>query len=223
MKIFNCGKKVSVYQHEGHIQSRIVYFLMNLQVSQVRRRGQSYDEFSAPDNLLVPPWSEWVQRSRQTWWGQRADWVWQVGENWWSETCYHLANVRQYSRKLGEYINSLEVTNQWFTFIRDRDHCYSVLMKRIPLLLCGLPGWDGLLRLPSILKEGRRGMSDISDFNRCRFLSVGGKLWMRSMQGNALAWPWRRLKLGLEIYLQDSPTGYYDYSLIAFVQETWFN
>ena len=30
LKIFNCGKKVSVYQHEGHIQSRIVYFLMNL-------------------------------------------------------------------------------------------------------------------------------------------------------------------------------------------------
>ena len=58
LKIFNCGKKVSVYQHEGHIQSRIVYFLMNLQVSQVRRRGQSYDVFSAPDNLLVPPWSE---------------------------------------------------------------------------------------------------------------------------------------------------------------------
>ena len=114
MKIFNCGKKVSVYQHEGHIQSRIVYFLMNLQVSQVRRRGQSYDEFSAPDNLLVPPWSEWVQRSRQTWWGQRADWVWQVGETRWSEIFYHLANVRQYSRKLGEYINSLEVTNQLY-------------------------------------------------------------------------------------------------------------
>ena len=35
LKIFNCGKKVSVYQHEGHIQSRIVYFLMNLHL-QVR-------------------------------------------------------------------------------------------------------------------------------------------------------------------------------------------
>ena len=37
LKIFNCGKKVSVYQHEGHIQSRIVYFLMNLHL-QVRTK-----------------------------------------------------------------------------------------------------------------------------------------------------------------------------------------
>ena len=35
LKIFNCGKKVSVYQHEGHIQSRIVYFLMNLHLQVV--------------------------------------------------------------------------------------------------------------------------------------------------------------------------------------------
>ena len=43
LKIFNCGKKVSVYQHEGHIQSRIVYFLMNLHL-QVGHAGGSLQE-----------------------------------------------------------------------------------------------------------------------------------------------------------------------------------
>ena len=32
MKIFNCGKKVLVHKHEGHIQSRIVYYLMNIHI-----------------------------------------------------------------------------------------------------------------------------------------------------------------------------------------------
>ena len=30
MKIFNAGQKVLVHKHEGHIQSRIVYYLMNI-------------------------------------------------------------------------------------------------------------------------------------------------------------------------------------------------
>jgi len=32
MKIYNTGKKVLVHKHEGHIQSRIVYYLMNIHV-----------------------------------------------------------------------------------------------------------------------------------------------------------------------------------------------
>ena len=42
LKIFNCGKKVSVYQHEGHIQSRIVYFLMNLHLQVVHTCTDRY-------------------------------------------------------------------------------------------------------------------------------------------------------------------------------------
>ncbi len=29
LKVFNAGQKVLVHKHEGHIQSRIVYYLMN--------------------------------------------------------------------------------------------------------------------------------------------------------------------------------------------------
>ena len=29
IKIFNAGEKVLVHRHEGHIQSRVVYYLMN--------------------------------------------------------------------------------------------------------------------------------------------------------------------------------------------------
>lgn len=33
MKIFNTGEKVVVHKHEGHIQSRIVYYLMNIHIT----------------------------------------------------------------------------------------------------------------------------------------------------------------------------------------------
>ncbi len=33
MKIFNAGEKVLVHKHEGHIQSRIVYYLMNVHIT----------------------------------------------------------------------------------------------------------------------------------------------------------------------------------------------
>ena len=33
MKIINTGHKIVVYSHEGHIQSRVVYYLMNIHVA----------------------------------------------------------------------------------------------------------------------------------------------------------------------------------------------
>lgn len=33
MKIYNTGKKIVIHKHEGHIQSRIVYFLMNIHIT----------------------------------------------------------------------------------------------------------------------------------------------------------------------------------------------
>lgn len=33
MKIYNTGEKVLVHKHEGHIQSRIVYYLMNIHIT----------------------------------------------------------------------------------------------------------------------------------------------------------------------------------------------
>lgn len=32
MKIYNTGEKVVVHKHEGHIQSRVVYYLMNIHI-----------------------------------------------------------------------------------------------------------------------------------------------------------------------------------------------
>lgn len=32
MKIYDTGEKVLVHKHEGHIQSRIVYYLMNIHI-----------------------------------------------------------------------------------------------------------------------------------------------------------------------------------------------
>jgi 6-phosphofructo-2-kinase/fructose-2,6-biphosphatase 2 len=33
MKIINTGHKIVVHRHEGHIQSRVVYYLMNIHVA----------------------------------------------------------------------------------------------------------------------------------------------------------------------------------------------
>ena len=33
LKIFNAGSKYTVHKHEGHIQSRIVYYLMNVKIT----------------------------------------------------------------------------------------------------------------------------------------------------------------------------------------------
>ncbi|XP_039432568.1 6-phosphofructo-2-kinase/fructose-2,6-bisphosphatase isoform X5 [Culex pipiens pallens] len=45
MKIFNTGEKVVVHKHEGHIQSRIVYYLMNIHITPrtiyLTRHGES--------------------------------------------------------------------------------------------------------------------------------------------------------------------------------------
>ena len=32
IQIFNAGEKVLVHRHEGHIQSRVVYYLMNIHI-----------------------------------------------------------------------------------------------------------------------------------------------------------------------------------------------
>jgi 6-phosphofructo-2-kinase/fructose-2,6-biphosphatase 2 len=45
MKIFNTGEKIVVHKHEGHIQSRIVYYLMNIHITPrtiyLTRHGES--------------------------------------------------------------------------------------------------------------------------------------------------------------------------------------
>lgn len=33
MKIYNTGQKVVVHKHEGHVQARIVYYLMNIHIT----------------------------------------------------------------------------------------------------------------------------------------------------------------------------------------------
>jgi len=95
MKIFNCGKKVLVHKHEGHIQSRIVYYLMNIHIvprtiylcrhgqsvynnqtrlggdSELTECGQEYSEKlgSYMNNLAMENlvvWTSWLKRTVQT-------------------------------------------------------------------------------------------------------------------------------------------------------------
>jgi len=47
LKIFDTGRKVMVHKHEGHIQARIVYYLMNVHITPrtiyLTRHGESYN------------------------------------------------------------------------------------------------------------------------------------------------------------------------------------
>jgi len=69
MKIYDCGTKVIVHKHEGHIQSRIVYYLMNIKVVPrtlyLSRHGQSHfnsQQRLGGDSELTRSGSEYSRR-----------------------------------------------------------------------------------------------------------------------------------------------------------------
>merc|ERR1712223_430043 len=81
LKIFDTGRKVTTHKHEGHIQARIVYYLMNVHITPrtiyLTRHGESYNNVVGRlggDSNLTP----------------RGD---------------------EYAKKLGEYINQLSHPN----------------------------------------------------------------------------------------------------------------
>ncbi|KAI8437150.1 hypothetical protein MSG28_010497 [Choristoneura fumiferana] len=72
MKIYDTGEKVVVHKHEGHIQSRIVYYLMNIHIvprtiyltRQYAGALAGYIETQAIPGLRV--WTSWMRRAIQT-------------------------------------------------------------------------------------------------------------------------------------------------------------
>ncbi|KAF4520929.1 hypothetical protein B566_EDAN008904 [Ephemera danica] len=95
MKIYNTGEKVVVHKHEGHIQSRIVYYLMNIHIvprtiyltrhgeseqnlegriggdSDLSPRGKQYanalSAYIASQNIPhLRVWTSWLKRTIQT-------------------------------------------------------------------------------------------------------------------------------------------------------------
>ncbi|XP_065338782.1 6-phosphofructo-2-kinase/fructose-2,6-bisphosphatase isoform X4 [Cloeon dipterum] len=95
MKIYNTGEKVVVHKHEGHIQSRIVYYLMNIHIvprtiyltrhgeseqnlegriggdSDLSARGRQYgnalSQFIISQNIPhLRVWTSWLKRTIQT-------------------------------------------------------------------------------------------------------------------------------------------------------------
>ncbi|KAJ9593278.1 hypothetical protein L9F63_015153, partial [Diploptera punctata] len=95
MKIYNTGEKVVVHKHEGHIQSRIVYYLMNIHItprtiyltrhgesemnvdgriggdSDLSYRGKSYatalaNYIQQQDIPGLRVWTSWLKRTIQT-------------------------------------------------------------------------------------------------------------------------------------------------------------
>lgn len=95
MKIYNTGEKVLVHKHEGHIQSRIVYYLMNIHIvprtiyltrhgeslmnldgriggdSDLSDRGREYARalgtyIAEQDIQGLRVWTSWLQRTIQT-------------------------------------------------------------------------------------------------------------------------------------------------------------
>ena len=95
MKIYNTGEKVLVHKHEGHIQSRIVYYLMNIHIvprtiyltrhgesvmnlegriggdSDLSERGRCYsnclaDYIKEQDIQGLRVWTSWLKRTIQT-------------------------------------------------------------------------------------------------------------------------------------------------------------
>ncbi|XP_059092714.1 6-phosphofructo-2-kinase/fructose-2,6-bisphosphatase 1-like [Tigriopus californicus] len=90
MKIFNAGEKVLVHKHEGHVESRIVYYLMNIKITPrtiyLTRHGES--NYNLQQKLGGDPGLS--------------------------------PRGKDYAQKLGEYMNSLSIPNLlvWTSFMR---------------------------------------------------------------------------------------------------------
>jgi 6-phosphofructo-2-kinase/fructose-2,6-biphosphatase 2 len=57
MKIYNTGEKILVHKHEGHIQSRIVYYLMNIHITPrtiyLTRVCKIYEKVTSADTAKI--------------------------------------------------------------------------------------------------------------------------------------------------------------------------
>lgn len=69
LKIFDTGRKVEVHKHEGHIQARIVYYLMNVHITPrtiyITRHGESYNNVIGRlggDSKLTPRGEEFAKK-----------------------------------------------------------------------------------------------------------------------------------------------------------------
>ena len=136
MKIFNCGQKVLVHKHEGHIQSRIVYYLMNLHVVPrtiyLSRHGQS--EYNAERRLGGDSPLTQVVLHRVPSDFRTLHFTVQVG--------------LQYASRLAEHINSLEIPELvvWTSWlnrtVQTAQHItgHQVLQSKLNLELYRSPG-----------------------------------------------------------------------------------
>ena len=69
LKIFDTGRKVVVHKHEGHIQARIVYYLMNVHITPrtiyITRHGESMNNVVGRlggDSSLTPRGEEYAKK-----------------------------------------------------------------------------------------------------------------------------------------------------------------
>lgn len=69
MKIYNTGEKVVVHKHEGHIQSRIVYYLMNIHITPrtIYLTRVSLSKSFLFDSLEFTPFSVLLSLARWKW------------------------------------------------------------------------------------------------------------------------------------------------------------
>ncbi|XP_015922236.1 6-phosphofructo-2-kinase/fructose-2,6-bisphosphatase isoform X2 [Parasteatoda tepidariorum] len=71
MQIYNAGQKVYVHHHEGHVQSRIVYYLMNIHINPrsiyLTRYARMLSKYIKEQNIpRLRVWTSLLQRTLQT-------------------------------------------------------------------------------------------------------------------------------------------------------------
>ena len=66
LKIFNAGEKVVVHKHEGHIQSRIIYYLMNVKLTKRTIYLTRHGIFAIFHNTGLPAYSDTIGRREKS-------------------------------------------------------------------------------------------------------------------------------------------------------------
>jgi 6-phosphofructo-2-kinase / fructose-2,6-biphosphatase 2 len=122
MKIYNTGEKVVVHKHEGHIQSRIVYYLMNIHITPrtiyLTRHGESEHNLSG----LIGGDSDLSNRGRQYATAlsnyiqhQNIEGL-RVWTSWMKRTIQTVANVRNSKTERWKALNEIDAVNIFLNF-----------------------------------------------------------------------------------------------------------
>ncbi|KAK9890617.1 hypothetical protein WA026_011980 [Henosepilachna vigintioctopunctata] len=114
MKIYNTGEKVLVHKHEGHVQARIVYYLMNIHITPrtiyLTRHGESEQNLEGRiggDSNLSPRGEEYARALAKYIEEQKIDGL-RIWTSWLKRTIQTVGELRRAPQERWKALNEID-------------------------------------------------------------------------------------------------------------------